>query len=191
MTLNFLKGIFGGGGNMVAETVEVFRPNAEEAQKRAAAFDQAALAQHAAEFKLERKGWFDRFMDGLNRLPRPLMVLAVFVLFTMAMVDPIWFAARMQGLALVPEPLWWFAGTVVTFYFGGRLQIKSQNFQKSIAVATNRLPAVLDNIKQIRALRYDSPGAADPGTDTALSEDALKEHDNPALQDWKGRDGGN
>lgn len=191
MTLNFLKGIFGGGGNMVAETVEVFRPNAEEAQKRAAAFDQAALAQHTAEFKLERKGWFDRFMDGLNRLPRPLMVLAVFVLFTMAMVDPIWFAARMQGLALVPEPLWWFAGTVVTFYFGGRLQIKSQNFQKSIAVATNRLPTILDNIKQIRALRYDSPGAADPGTDTTLSEDALKEHDNPALQDWKGRDGGN
>ncbi|WP_311196764.1 holin family protein [Aliiroseovarius crassostreae] len=121
MLQNFLTGLFGGGRNVIAETVEVFRPNAEAVEQRMATYDQAALAQFAAEFQHVRKGWFDRFMDGLNRLPRPMMVLAVFALFTMAMVDPIWFAARMQGLSLVPDPLWLFALAIVTFYFGGRV----------------------------------------------------------------------
>ena len=31
----------------------------------------AALAQLSAEFAPRQRGWFDRLMDGLNRLPRP------------------------------------------------------------------------------------------------------------------------
>ncbi|WP_311196765.1 hypothetical protein [Aliiroseovarius crassostreae] len=53
------------------------------------------------------------------------------------------------------------------------------------------MPAVLTNIEKIRALRSDSPGVADPGTDTALSEAALEDANNLALQDWKGRSLGN
>ncbi|KPN64273.1 Holin of 3TMs, for gene-transfer release [Aliiroseovarius crassostreae] len=185
MKLNILKGLFGGGRNVVAETVGVFRANTEAGAQRAANYDQAALAQYAGEFQHARKGLFDRFMDGLNRLPRPLMVIAVFTLFAMAMIDPLWFAERMQGLALVPQPLWWFAGVVVSFYFGGRYQVKSQEFHKSIAEATQRLPVVLENIKQIRELRHDSPGVANTGTDTALADAVLDEFENPALEDWK------
>ncbi len=185
MFKEILNGLFGGGRNLVTDTVEVFRPNAEAGEQRRAAYDQAALAQYTAEFKHERKGRFDRFMDGLNRLPRPLMVIAVFLLFGMAMFDPIWFAERMQGLALVPQPLWWFAGTVVTFYFGGRFQIKSQEFHKQAVAAANKLPAVLENIKQIRALRSDSPGVADTGTDADLADAALDEFENPAIDAWR------
>jgi hypothetical protein len=124
-------------------------------------------------------------MDGLNRLPRPLIVIATFALFLSAMVDPLWFAERMQGLALVPDPLWWLAGTIVAFYFGGRFQIKSQQFRQSLAASTAMVPKVRETIERIRGLRHDSPGAADTGTDTALAQAAIAPTDNPAVDAWR------
>ena len=53
------------------------------------------------------------------------MAFGVLGLFIAAMVDPIWFADRMAGLSLVPEPLWWLMGAIVSFYFGARHQSKS------------------------------------------------------------------
>lgn len=43
------------------------------------------------------------------------MAFGVLGLFIAAMVDPIWFADRMAGLSLVPEPLWWLMGAIVSF----------------------------------------------------------------------------
>lgn len=180
-----LNGLFGGGRNVVVETASVFAENVEASAQRRADYGQAALNQFGAEFQVARKGTFDRFMDGLNRLPRPLMVIATFALFSSAMFDPPWFAERMQGLALVPDPLWWLAGTIVAFYFGGRYQVKAQEFRQSLTQATAALPEVLNNISRIRALRSDSPGAADTGTDAALSEAATESHDNAAIAAWR------
>ncbi len=181
----FFQYLFGGGRNVIADTVEVFRPNAEAGARRQADYQQAALAQFATEFQIERKGWFDRFMDGLNRLPRPLIVIATFALFASAMFDPIWFAERMQGLALVPEPLWWLAGTIVGFYFSGRLQTKSQEFKRSIAQTALQAPQVVQNIATLRSLRHDDPGSADAGTDTELAEVAIAPTDNAAVMSWR------
>ena len=36
----------------------------------------------------------------------------------------------MAGIALVPEPLWWLMGAIVSFYFGARYQLKAQEFQR-------------------------------------------------------------
>ncbi len=94
--------LFGSGRNVVKDTVEVFRENAEGAAERQASYRAAALGQFAAEFAVPRKGWFDRFMDALNRVPRPALALGTLALFISAMYDPIWFASRMQGVALVP-----------------------------------------------------------------------------------------
>lgn len=80
----------------------------------------AALAAAGAEFAHAGTGGFDRFVNGLNRLPRPLLALGTLGLFVFAMAAPQAFAARMAGLALVPEPLWWLLGAVVSFYFGAR-----------------------------------------------------------------------
>jgi len=185
-----LLGVVFGGSGAVRETVEVFRENAEAGAQRSADFKEAALAQHSAEFQIERKGGFDRFMDGLNRLPRPLLVLSVFGLFAAAMSDPIWFAERMQGLALVPEPMWWFFGVVVSFYFGGRHQMKGQEFQKSIARSVALAPAVVKGVQAIRALRHDSPGVADTDTEVALELASLEPSENPAVDEWNAKRGG-
>ena len=103
------------------------------------------------------------FLD--NRLPRPLMALGCLGLVISAMVDPIWFAARMQGIALVPEPLWWLLGVIVSFYFGARHQAKGQEFQRSIAASMAQVPAVVENLKLLQTLEV---------------RDA-----NPALEDWR------
>jgi len=168
--------LFGGGRNAVKDTVEVFRQNAEGAAQRAALYRSAALGQFASEFAVQRKGWFDRFMDGLNRLPRPALALGTLGLFVSAMVDPIWFASRMQGIALVPEPLWWLLGAIVSFYFGARQQLKSQEFQRSMAQSVMRAADVTGNIAALKALDAGANGAgAGPGADER----------NAALDDWR------
>lgn len=180
-----LTAVFGGGRNIVAETAEVFRENAEAGAQRDAFYRAAVLHEFAAEFAQPRRGRFDRFIDGLNRLPRPALALGTLGLFVMAMTDPVWFSARMQGLALVPEPMWWLMGAVVSFYFGARHQLKSQEFQRSIAGTMARTPEVVRNIERLRELHADSPGVADPGADTRTVEMSVAAGDNPALDEWR------
>ncbi|MEM9795780.1 MAG: holin family protein [Pseudomonadota bacterium] len=107
-------------GNVAKGLSEVFVANATEKQAQDHEAHRAALGQLEAEFKREAAGPFDRAVDGLNRLPRPMLALGTLGLFTYAMVAPIGFSARMEGLAYVPEPLWWLLGAIVSFYFGAR-----------------------------------------------------------------------
>ena len=178
---NLFGALFGGGRNAIAETVEVFQENKEAAAERQAAYRAAALQQFASEFVVERKGLFDRFMDALNRVPRPAMALGTLGLFVAAMTDPIWFSSRMQGIALVPEPLWWLMGAIVSFYFGARYQVKSQDFRKSLAASVGRANQVTQNIKALQAL---SAGAGEMDPDDGANIDGALD-DNPALSDWR------
>ena len=66
------------------------------------------------------KRGYDRTVDALNRLPRPLVALGTVALFAVAALDPARFDAWMQSLDKVPEPLWWLMGAVLTFFFGAR-----------------------------------------------------------------------
>lgn len=99
---------------------EVFVPNATKRMELSHEAYVAALDEHGAEFRYVRVGFFDRFVNGLNRLPRPMLALGTLGLFVYAMIDPQGFAQRMVGLAYVPEPLWWLLGAIVSFYFGAR-----------------------------------------------------------------------
>ena len=169
--------VLGGGRNALRETVEVFRPNAEAQAVRDAAQEAAALAQFGSEFAVPRQGWFDRLMDGLNRLPRPMLALGTLALFASAMFDPVWFAARMQGIALVPEPLWWLMGAIVSFYFGARHQAKSQDFQRGLALTLAATPEVVRNVRALEALATGYGGTEGAG-----------ETPNAALEEWRAGD---
>jgi hypothetical protein len=176
--------VFGSGRNVLKETAEVFRANAEEDAVRGQELRLKALQQYGKEFEIRNDGLFNRVMDGVNRIPRPALALGTLGLFLAAMVDPIWFAARMQGIALVPEPLWWLLGVIVSFYFGARHQTKTQQFQKSIAETVALAPKVTENLAQLRALRSSTPGIADTGGDMRLRFASLQPESNPALEDW-------
>ncbi len=99
---------------------EVFTANATRRMELSAEAQQAALAEHGAEFASAGDGRFDRAINGLNRLPRPMLAFGTLGLFVYAMVDPPGFGLRMVGLNQVPEPLWWLLGAIVSFYFGAR-----------------------------------------------------------------------
>lgn len=176
--------VFGNNRNVLKETAEVFRTNAEEGAVRSQALRVEALDQFAREFDTPKDGLFNRFMDGVNRVPRPALALGTLTLFLSAMIDPIWFASRMQGIALVPEPLWWLLGVIVSFYFGARHQVKSQQFQNSIAKSIAQTPKVVENLNMLRSLRAATPGIADTGGDAQLRVLSLQPEDNSALEDW-------
>lgn len=174
--------LFGGNRNVVAETAEVFRVNAEAQAQRGHDAQAASLAQFGGEFRVARRGRFDRLMDALNRVPRPAMALGTLALFVAAMVDPVWFAARMAGIALVPEPLWWLLAAIVSFYFGARHQAKGQDFQRELAATMAAIPQVVQTVRNVEALRDVTP----EGLPTEASgSDADLPSENPALEDWR------
>lgn len=107
-------------GEAAKGVAEVFVPSATKRMELSAQAQMQALQEMAAEFGTEPQGWFDRMVNGLNRMPRPLLAFGTIGLFIYAMVDPVQFAQRMVGLNAVPEPLWWLLGAVVAFYFGAR-----------------------------------------------------------------------
>lgn len=177
--------LFGAERNVVRDTVEIFRENAEGGAARSAAVQRQAMTQFGSEYNVARRGWFDRFMDGLNRLPRPALALGTLGLFVSAMVNPLWFSERMQGIALVPEPLWWLLGVIVSFYFGARHQVKAQEFQREIVGTMAHVPQVLDNIGTIRALRADSRQVAATEEDARLTLASVMPDQNAALESWR------
>ncbi|MCU4651886.1 holin family protein [Roseibacterium sp. SDUM158016] len=114
------SGALASAGQAAEGLSEVFVPNATRQLELGHEAYRSALEAAAEEYRHAGSSAFDSFVNGLNRLPRPLLALGTLGLFVYAMVDPIGFAERMTGLALVPEPLWWLLGAVVGFYFGAR-----------------------------------------------------------------------
>jgi len=105
-------------GQAVSGVLRVLRPDATRQMELGQQAVDSARRQYAAEFG--GRGRFDRIIDALNRLPRPVLAFGTIGLFVYAMISPDAFAHRMQGLAQVPDPLWWLLGAIVSFYFGAR-----------------------------------------------------------------------
>jgi holin (3TMs family) len=159
-----LRGAPANIGAAVEGVAEVFVPNATKRMTKSYEAYQSALQQYGQEFAGPHQGWFDRFVNGLNRLPRPALAIGTIGLFVYAMASPEHFATRMQGLAYVPEPLWWLLGAVVSFYFGAR------------------------EMYYARAKRPGMNGFAAPVRPVAR-EAGSGAQGNPALEEWRDRTG--
>ena len=90
-------------GNAASGMAQILTPSATRRMELDEEAYARAIAEHQAEFAGAGTHWFDALMNGLNRLPRPLLTLGTIGLFVYAMVEPVGFSARMQGLALVPD----------------------------------------------------------------------------------------
>jgi len=181
--------LFGGGRNIVTETVEVFRPNAEAQAQRSNNLNTATLNQMAAEFADRgERGWFDRVMDGVNRLPRPMMVIGVFGILFWTSIDPIAAAKVFTSWAIIPAEFWYVVLAIVTFYFGGRHQSKANEMQERLASVAVGVPAVIESLAALDGLRpedHDTPGAAQTGTDVQTEAHATEPTENAALTAWR------
>ncbi|MBA4489783.1 holin family protein [Paracoccus sp. S1E-3] len=155
--------------NAATNVTEIFRENATRRMELDEEAYGQAITQLSAEFGAARRGWFDDLMNGMNRLPRPLLTLGTIGLFIYAMVEPIGFSNRMAGLQTVPEPLWWLLGAIVSFYFGAREAHYFRNRTFPQRIEKSVLPA--------------PSAAADPSAPSAgVGEEGFG--GNAALQDW-------
>jgi len=173
--MGMMDRFLGMGGNVAAVAnaatgmAEIWRENATRRMELEEEGRSGALNQFAAEFSLRPPNWFDGFVDGLNRLPRPLLTLGTIGLFVYAMAEPEGFGLRMANLNLVPEPLWWLLGAIISFYFGAR---EAHYFRVRPRIKTpsgKAVAAEMSNVSKPEALQ------------TATEDDFA---DNVALRDW-------
>ncbi|MDS9468415.1 holin family protein [Paracoccus sp. MBLB3053] len=106
--------------NAATGVAEVFHQNATRRMELDEKAFSQSLSQYTGEFSAQPRGRFDDFVNGLNRLPRPMLTMGTVGLFIYAMVEPVGFGLRMENLNLVPEPMWWLLGAIISFYFGAR-----------------------------------------------------------------------
>lgn len=183
---NLVTMFFGGRRNLVKETLEVLRPNAEAQDSRGHTLDMATLNQLAAEFQpRQNRSWFDGLVDGLNRLPRPLMIIGVLGMLIYTPIDPVRMAQVFTAWALIPAGMWAVITAIVGFYFNGREQLKDHDFQAELAETLARAPKVIASMEALQELRHDSPGVADPGPDASLAVSSLEPDANPAVAEWR------
>jgi hypothetical protein len=182
--LSLITGLF----RPAKELVEVFKPNAEgEAQRGHAerlalsAQDLASLQQFAAEFhpRARRTGW-DSFVDGLNRLPRPLITLSVGAFFVLAPLDPLRFAQVARAYELMPEGFWALLSVIVAFYFGGRMRLNRDDMAiKGGALAAAREVLAIQQAKR----EHDAAARAPlPQAEAPVAPDAGS---NRVIEAWK------
>jgi hypothetical protein len=176
-----LWGAIAGMFQPARELVEVFKTNAENQAERSheermelSRQDLAALEQFAAEFKSARTSTaWDSFIDGLNRLPRPLITLGILGLFVLAPADPVRFLAIAEAYQLMPDGFWALLSIIIAFYFGGRMQVTRQQ----MSIKGGALDAAKEIVKAKKAFRdlaeddEPSPGKAIREPETTASPD--------------------
>lgn len=156
---NFFTGLFSGGigkaATGISRAVSTFTGDKVQQETNIHDEQAAAFASMAAEMAAQNRAnrtWLDSFVDGLNRLPRPLMALGIFgEMFVWPIVDPISFAASMQAYALTPEWLALISGQVILLFFGGRMMEKWP--KKLSGPSAEEVKAVLKNMNEINAMK--------------------------------------
>lgn len=140
--LNPIVGVVEAGANAVEKVAGVFTSNAEKDAQRSSEEQMALLQSYQAEFNArQNRNWIDAFADAFNRLVRPFIVFMVLSIFIMAYVSPTQFALIGTAMGAIPNGYWALLSVVIGFYFGGRMQLKSQDFQfqKSQVAAVKQL----------------------------------------------------
>jgi len=151
---NFIGDIFSGGKDLA----RVFKEDEENKGQRkhdermaVIGQDMASLQQFSSEFhQRQNRSWWDSFIDGLNRLPRPLISIAVLSFFVIAPLYPQKFLEIAKAYELMPPGYWGLLSVIIGFYFGGRMQLKSQDMylKKDAVQATKELIAMKKEFRE-------------------------------------------
>lgn len=112
------------------------------------------------------RSWWDSLIDGINRLPRPVMTFGTVFLFFYAIYDPFTFSIWMTSLQGIPENLWYIMMTVILFWFGGKIVEKTPLVNK-----TTEYIKLLAELKKNRVEKTDDV----KDTKKPLSEEAIEE----------------
>lgn len=152
------------------ETVAgVFTTNKEQDARRAIDEQMALLRAYQAEFnQRQNRNWVDSLADGFNRLVRPLIVCLVLFIFIIAYFSPEHLANITLAMSAIPDGYWALLSVIVAFYFGGRMQLKSQEFKFNESQLT-AVKALIEAKQAFRKLELD-----DDEPDTLIGEQLAK-----------------
>lgn len=185
--LSFIPNIFKSG----KDVAEVFVENKENKGERSHLerlsdmdLTRSTLAQFSSEFhtRTSRTKW-DSFVDGLNRLPRPLLTIGVMGFFVLAPIDPERFMLVAKAYEVIPNGYWALLSVIIGFYFGGRMQLK----QADMTLSANHVQAAQELMamrKTFRELRDDDEKETDVDYQNAVSSGMTKPS-NVVIQAWR------
>ncbi|MGE4221616.1 MAG: 3TM-type holin [Alphaproteobacteria bacterium] len=141
----------------------------------------AAIQSAAAEFApRENRTRWDSFIDGLNRLPRPLLAFMVIAVLVWAPLDPTGFARVMTAYGLIPEWLVIVMGQVILLFCGGRmLERWPGRLAGPSAQAVQSTLALMDDL---RRREQPAPPSAPPSAPSFAPSSAAES--NPSLRAW-------
>lgn len=115
-----VEGIVNGVGGLVKSILGDKAAREDNVHSEQMSAEQAMAADAAAQQRDNRTKW-DSFVDGLNRLPRPIIAFMVIGAIIWAPINPIKFNIVMQSYAIVPMWLAAIFGQVILLFFGGRM----------------------------------------------------------------------
>jgi hypothetical protein len=158
-------------GDAVVNVKSAFSGNRAQQDAQQSEKFLAGLQAYSAEFApRENRTWWDSLWDGINRMPRPLIVIGIFWYFSMAYRNPKEFQVLNVALDTVPERMWWIMSAVVSFYFVAREFQKSRDTK--MALSDTEFQKVQQRIATLRAKDDELP-PKEPG------------YVNPSIAEWK------
>ena len=173
-------------GNTVVKVKGAWSGNKQERDQQFHAQFMSGMQAYSAEFapRNNRTGW-DSFWDGINRMPRPLIVITIFSYFGLAYFNPTEFRVLNIALDGVPAQMWWVMSSVVGFYFVAREFQK--NREKSMALSDKDFQT---QQARIAKLRGESVPAAtmmvdDEHDDVDTMTAEKTGYTNPSVETWK------
>lgn len=169
----------------VEKVAGVFTTNKEKDAQRSADEQMALMKAYQAEFnQRENRNWVDSLADGFNRLIRPFIVTIIISIFIIAYISPARLAEITLAISAIPEGYWTLLSIIIAFYFGGRMQLKSQEFKfnDSQAQAIKTLIETREDFRKL-AMDTDEPDRVHGekrGKDATLDESRLAQ-ENPVV----------
>lgn len=123
----------------VKDVAEVFVGNRADVERAQHAENTSIFGAYASEwsYSAANRTRFDAFMDGVNRIPRPLMGFMFPSMIIWCIISPESFERSMRALGVMPEMGWYLILTVVGFYFGSR----TLELQRMPSTKPGKLPA--------------------------------------------------
>ncbi len=133
MAWGMITGLVKAGGDVAINGIKAVSGSRFARDQQSSDIRQAAVSQFAGEFEHAGDGWFDSFINGVNRIPRPLGFFCVIAYFLWMIKDPD--GAKEFANNLTANPVWFtFMITgIVGFFYGFRSLDKhfSRRYRKS------------------------------------------------------------
>lgn len=138
------------------ETVAgVFTANAENSAQRDSEEQRQLWRAYQSEFeKAQQRTWIDSIADAFNRLIRPFIVTIIISIFIIAYISPSRFSEISLAMSSVPNGYWALLSVIIGFYFGGRMQLKTQDFALKQSQVT-AVKTLIETRKEFRKLEMD------------------------------------